>query len=124
MSRVNVADGKITWPDKMQYAAPGAGLSAPSGSVGKLLAWLFKDAFLDALTVGIDQVTGGLSASERGERVTEIEEHLLRLEYQEESLIEQALASGIEVQRRYDASGFALLGIELPSHRMVMEAAE
>src|SRR5262245_26679543 len=37
--------GRVTvhWPDVVQYAAPGAALSAPSGSASRLLAWLLRE---------------------------------------------------------------------------------
>ena len=47
-------------------------------------------------------------------RTAELERELLELERREEFLIEAALADGVEVQRRFDASPYALLGLISP----------
>jgi hypothetical protein len=78
-------------------------------------------------TVGIDSVEGGISAPDRKARIIEIEAHIRQLEHEEEGLIEQALAAGIEVHRRYDASPYAVLGLAASwqaAPQPVMEAAE
>ena len=54
------------------------------------------------------------SAAERAERIPELERRAFVLEWEEESLVEQALDAGLEVHRRVDANPFAVLGVALP----------
>jgi hypothetical protein len=110
---VSFEGGKVqlTFPDQLRYAPPGQGLSAPSGSASKLDCWLHRDEIVRALSAFADDIKGGLSAAERAQRIERLEADLLQHEFDEESLIEQALAAGIDVHRRRDASAYALLSI-------------
>jgi hypothetical protein len=63
----------IEWAD-VNIFAPNA---APAGSVGKMLAFLFPDQLLQALSKGVDDITGGISAGERAERRAQLEQRLL-----------------------------------------------
>jgi hypothetical protein len=113
---------QLTWPDQLRYAPPGQGLSAPSGSASKLDCWLHRDEIVRALSAFADDIKGGLSATERAQRIAELEADLLQTEFDEESLVEQGLAAGIDVHRRRDASPFALLGIVPISEREAIAA--
>jgi hypothetical protein len=119
--------GKITtyWPDApVLGGVKGQPVSAPSGSASALLAAMFPDAMFRMLTQGLDALEGGISARARVGIVAELEDKIANLENEEESLVEQALAAGLEVFRRSNASGWALLGIARPAVQQQMEAAE
>jgi hypothetical protein len=121
---VNVADGKITvfWPDTPTLGGtPGVAVAAPSGSASALIAAMFPDELLALLSQGVDQIEG-IGAAERASRVAEIGASIERLEHQEESLVVQAIAAGLDVHRRATASGWALLGIERATQE-AMQAA-
>jgi hypothetical protein len=113
---------KIEWADNNPFT-PNA---APAGSAAKLLAFLFPTQMYAALLSGIEGLPDGISAAERAERKAKLEQRLLALEREEESLIEQALSAGlVGVERRPTASGWAILGLEpLPPDAPVAEAAE
>jgi len=110
--RINLNGGrvKVAWPDVMEFAAPNTAFSAPNGSASRLLAWLFRDRLVEAVTAGLDGLAGVPSAERPGlER--ELRRSLLELELAEESLVVQAIAAGLEVHRRFDTSPHALLGL-------------
>lgn len=113
--RLDVENGKvqISFPDEIMFSAPGAVRSAPCGSATQLVAWLFKDRLIDALTNGVDQIKGGVSQVERDRRSAELNAQLRRLEHEEEALVLQALEAGLECHRRVMASPFALLGLDV-----------
>jgi hypothetical protein len=113
---------QISWPDTSQFSVTGT-FPAPSGGASKLLAYLFPDAMFAALTRGLDQWPEGVSAAARELRVAELEQHIRTLEYQEESLIEQAQAQGIEVHRIW-RTGWSLLGVEPDRREELAQAAE
>lgn len=102
----------VRWPDAPRFAAKGAAIGAPAGSVAAMLAWLFPQQLYDALIQGADAVRG-ITAAERSARIAKLEKRILELEHEEESLIEQALAAGLEAHRRPSANPLALLGIEI-----------
>ncbi len=105
---------EIVSPDVVQFTTPGVALTAPSGSALRLMASLFPDELLRCLEQQIIEVPGGVPFADRPARVSEIEQEILTLEFVEESLIEQALAAGIEVHRRPQASAHAVLGLWSP----------
>jgi hypothetical protein len=104
---------KINWPDVQLYGPPNQGLAAPSGSASKEFCWLFPDKVIAKLSAEAEARGGDLSAAERRERIAQLEVRLAELEHEDESLVEQAIAAGVEVHRRTAASAYALLGIEL-----------
>jgi hypothetical protein len=126
---VNIDGGKITtfWPDRpVLGGAKNEAVAAPAGSASALIAAMFPDVVYKMLTQGLDQLEGGISADERARRTAEIERQVLLLEHEEESLVTQALAAGLEVHRRPSASGWALLAIAPPpaAADQMMVAAE
>lgn len=101
----------VQWPDASPYGSPASVLTAPAGSASALVAALFPDQMFALLTRGLDDMPG-LSATERAHRIDELTQQISQLELQEEGLVEQAVAQGIEVFRRGSASPWAVLGIE------------
>ena len=114
---------EVAWPDVSLFANPGAPMAAPNGSASRLLCWLFQDQITAALTNGVDDVIGGVSKSDRERRSAELTDEVRRLEHEEESLVTQALDAGLDVHRRYQASPFALLGLEVET-QAALQAAE
>jgi hypothetical protein len=113
---------KVYWPDKAGFSATG---SAPAGAASALFAWLFPQQVYEMLIGGVDEtIVGGVSSADRISVGAEIEASIRTLGHQEESLIVAALAAGIEVHRRYDASPFALLGVESVDEVPVIEEPE
>jgi hypothetical protein len=121
--RLDGGSVEVAWPDVAQFANPGQPMAAPNGGASKLLCWLFQDQITAALTNGVDDVVGGISTAEREARTAELNDEILRLEHEEESLIVQALDAGLDVHRRYQASPFALLGLEVET-QAALQAAE
>jgi hypothetical protein len=79
-----------------------------------LLAWLAPDLVRNALTSVLEsqpRVVGAMPASERLQRVAELEDKLLELERQEEASIEHAAKQGLDILRRVDASPPVVLGV-------------
>jgi hypothetical protein len=99
---------KFHWPDVQEFAPPGSPLVAPSGGATKLACWWDRAR----LNADAELRSSSLSAAERKQCLTELAAQLARLEHEDESLTEQALAAGIEIHRRPYASAYALLGIE------------
>jgi hypothetical protein len=92
----------------------GARGGAPSGGGSKFTAWLFRDMLLARLFEEANVVTDdapGIDAASRSLAVEHLEAEILALERQEESLVEAAIAQGIEVHRRSNASALAILGL-------------
>jgi hypothetical protein len=112
--KISLDGGKVSiaWPDVQLYAVPGSGLSAPSGSASKLICFLFNEMMIKQVTASVANIEGGLSAAERAQRIAELDARVSRLEHEDEQLVEQALARGLEIHRRVDAHPFALLSIE------------
>jgi hypothetical protein len=118
---------KVFWPDAPSIVASGSAIGAPAGSASALLAALYPDALLEALTANLDQIRGGISAADRAAKISELSTKILELEHTEESLVAQALAAGLEVHRRPTANGLALLGLALevvPEDEMAPEELE
>lgn len=108
---VRTANGsfEVEWavPTPLSY-----GVQSPSRSAAAMLCAMFPDKMLDLIVAQLpDQ--GGMPAAQRQEREAEVTARVLRLEREEEALIEQAQAQGIECHRRPNASGWAILGIEI-----------
>jgi hypothetical protein len=127
--RVNVNAGKVSiaWPDVINLAPKGTALSAPMGSCSDILCWLHEPEIARKLIIDLVAALpegGGISEAGRTARIAEIEADIARLENEEEALIEQALAAGIEVHRRVNASPWALLGIAPGAAEEVLQAAE
>ncbi|MFW5453525.1 hypothetical protein [Thioalkalivibrio sulfidiphilus] len=111
------------------FSAPGRGPGHPfrvpvrageqrSADLGPVLAALFSDqvkaAILDALPADADAIP----MADRPGRLAELDARVRELEAEEERLIEEAEAAGVEITRRPDASPEAILAVEWP------EAAE
>lgn len=111
---------KVQWD---RISVPGYP-AASDNYVPRLFATLFPEEIYQLLVNQIPDVRG-LSAAERREREAELERQILQLEHEEESLVVQAQAKGLDVARRRDASAYALLGCD-PGHWHVpvAEAAE
>jgi hypothetical protein len=112
-----------------EFAAPGRGPGHPfrvpvrageqrSADLGPVLAALFSDqvkaAILDALPADADAIP----MADRPGHLAELDARVRELEAEEERLIEEAEAAGVEITRRPDASPEAILAVEWP------EAAE
>jgi hypothetical protein len=108
---ISVDAGRVVvhWPDVQLYAAPGAGLSAPSGSASRLLAALFGDQLKDLLTAGITDLRDAIPSADRPRLIRDAEARIFALEIAEERLVITALEHGVEVHRRIDASPWAIL---------------
>jgi hypothetical protein len=92
---LNAGRAAITWPDAHAYA-PGA----PPLSATKLVAWLFRDELVAAVTEGIDEMAPGLPLAGRDQRISEITRRVRVLELQEETLIDAAAGDGTTIDRR------------------------
>ena len=101
--------GAIDWPD-----APRG--EDPLPAMRDLVAWLNRNALIDALDREIDEVAGdqseALEPAEKRETLLRINDEILRCEREEEALIVEAEAAGTPIQRRLDASPLALLEVE------------
>lgn len=121
---VTEAGGKpsIIWPDQMRFAVPGSVLSAPSGSASQLLAALFPAELKRLLCDGIEDSKHSVPSAERPRPIRETEARIFAAEIAEERLVMAALDSGLEVDRRLDASPWAVLNAG--TAEAVREAAE
>jgi hypothetical protein len=113
--QLDIGNGKVKvqWPDVSEFA-----LHPGNGSVSGMLIWLFRDIILERLTGGIDDAVpdgAGIPLTERGPREAALLIQILRIERQEEALVEQILAAGRAVMRRRDVDPMALLGIGWPT---------
>ena len=127
--RVNVNAGKVSiaWPDVITLGPRDQVIGAPQAAASDMLCWLHEQEIAKKLVTDLVAALpdgGGISEAERTARVAEIEAAIARLENEEECLIEQALAAGIEVHRRTGASPWALLGIAPGAAEEVLQAAE
>jgi hypothetical protein len=94
-----------------------AGVQLPLHRVDLLatIVWAVKETILEKAEALIDDAAddaSALSAMQKRERITAIDRDLLAAERIEESLIEAAIACGVNVDRRADASPLAILGVE------------
>jgi hypothetical protein len=81
-----------------------------------LACWLDPESVLSALTRELEAMPrpiDPMSASERLQKVAELEKTLASLEFHEEALIQHAAGDGLDVLRRPDASPSAVLGITI-----------
>jgi hypothetical protein len=81
-----------------------------------VMAWLRPADFVTALESEIDMMPDpvlAMTAEEREKRTSELSARLDVLERQEESLIEAALAQGVVVARREEASPLAVLNVRI-----------
>ena len=127
--RVNVNAGKVSiaWPDVITLGPRDQVIGAPQAAASDMLCWLHEQEIAKKLVTDLVAqlpVGGGISEAERTARIAETEPAIARLENEEEALIEQALAAGIEVHRRVNASPWALLGIAPGAAEEVLQAAE
>jgi hypothetical protein len=106
-------NGKITiaMPDVMTMGAPSTAFHAPSGSASALLAARDPKGLRTLILSNAPTCEDGISAADRTKLRAQLDAQLLALEHAEEDYVRQALASGVEVHRRADVSGWALLGL-------------
>src|SRR6516165_3842759 len=126
--RVNVNAGKVSiaWPDVITLGPRDQVIGAPQAAASDMLCWLHEQEIAKKLVTDLVAqlpVGGGISEAERTARIAETEPAIARLENEEEALIEQATAAGIEVHRRVNASPWALLGIAPGAAEEVLQAA-
>ncbi len=80
-----------------------------------VLLALFPDAIKAYLIAQYEKAIGktkpGLPAAERRKRLAEIDAKIFELEVEEERLVEQLLADGVDVTRRPEADARAVLGL-------------
>ncbi len=121
---IRVEGGKVAlhWPDVQLYAGPNQAFTAPSGSASKLLCALFPDQLEKLLTAGVADVPGAISSADRPGRMRDLEARIYGLEIAEERLVMMALDAGLEVQRRPEASPWAVL--TTTEDQALAEAAE
>lgn len=85
-----------------------------------MLCAIVPDAVRDFVTPRIDAALDGqptASAEERQRRLADIEAELLRLQNDEESIIQHLEDAGIPTARRADADPRAVLGLDQPPRR-------
>ena len=113
--------------DDWKHGSMPAGLADGSVIERTLAEWLgrpaamcalFGDTIRDSLLKHYDELTAGatpgLPATERRQRLTELDGQIYQLEQQEELLIEALEEQGVDVIRRPDASPHAALGLAMP----------
>jgi hypothetical protein len=106
-------NGKVdtTLADEMRHGMGGTPLSAPSRSASAVLAWFDPVTFRRRLAETTPSFGPGISAAARVSRKDELNDELLVLEHQEEALVRAAIKAGLEVDRRPEASGWAILSL-------------
>ncbi len=67
--------------------------------------------FHEELTEHYRAITPGLPAAERRQRLAELDGQVVQLEHQEEQLIAELAAAGVDVSRRPDADPAVVLGL-------------
>jgi hypothetical protein len=102
----------IRWPDTGEFVQ-----FAPTGTASDQLCWLFKSAYVEALTRDVDEQVGdrGVALADRPPLEMRLTERLLAAERIEEALVEIAVEAGRPVRRRSDADVMAVLGIGWPT---------
>jgi hypothetical protein len=125
MPRLMVEGGgevSVHWPDEVRIHAAGQALSAPAGSASALLCALFGPLIEQFLLFDVQE--GGISADERANAIKQLEEQIVQLQHQEESLIVMAHQQGVEAFRN-PMSCWAMLSLSPgPPAPVVLEAAE
>lgn len=99
---------KVSFEDRNSYVA------SSCASMATLLAWLHPDEMTARLEQEIDALPenkSALTAQDKEARVSELKANLDALERMEEALVEAAIAEGIDVMRRSNASPLAVLGV-------------
>jgi hypothetical protein len=88
-----VDGGKVSlhWPDTQEHGVAGQGLSAPSSSAHKLLAWLFRGMLTKKAAGTQVEDHDGIASSERPRLLAEVEQRTFGLEVVEEQLVVTAL---------------------------------
>lgn len=101
------------------------GTANPHETAAAMLAALLPDQMLELVIANIPPaVIEPVATEARPGLVREAECELLRLERIEEALVVQAHNAGLEVHRRWQASGYALLALAHPELDRDSEAAE
>jgi hypothetical protein len=93
--------------------------------LGPMIAWLFGDLLkqrLGEVLAHADYIAGP-PLEERPARLAELNEHLRRLETEEEALVEAAEAAGLEVYRRPDLDWGIVLAYDPDGNMAVPSAA-
>lgn len=108
-----------------EFAAPGRGPGHPfrvpvrageqrSADLGPIIAALFPDQVREALLAALPDDAGAIAMTDRPGRLAELDARVRDLERQEETLIDEAEAAGVEITRRPDANPDAILAVEYP----------
>lgn len=140
LTRDEVAARVDTWLDEQarrarldltaaDFAHPGRSAGRPfqipvrggdqrGADLGPVLAALFRDRIKDALLDALPADDKAVAMADRPGKLAELDARVRELEAEEERLIEEAEAAGLEIARRPDASPEAILAVEWP------EAAE
>jgi hypothetical protein len=112
----------ISWPEReLQYALRQVAISVEREfDPLALIAYLCRPQLIAAVNKEIDSLAddkSALSAKEREERAQTIQRDILEVEFEEESLVMQALENGLKIIRRSDADPRAVLGLsaDMPS---------
>jgi hypothetical protein len=107
------------------FTDPHADTIAHHHDIANMLAWLDPDALTRALEREIDAMPEQqqpMPKAEQENRVAELAANLLELERAEESLIDAALAEGVDIMRRADADPRAVLGIAVAAKQRAQAA--
>ncbi len=105
---INIANGRTADPAMLVTACAGE-----ADKITCLLAWLHGDAIkAKLLDAAMPFASDGETTEQRAERVREMEGEVHQLEIEEEHMVCQLEARGIEVFRRPDADPAIVLGID------------
>jgi hypothetical protein len=96
----------------------------PPGAMTRWLAITDPERLFELLTRDLRDDAFGIASSEKPGRIRAAERALYLCEREEEELVEAALAQGLPVARRSDASGYAVLGIAPPAMADEMLSAQ
>jgi hypothetical protein len=108
--RLSAPNGELD----VKFGDPGSFAPGTSASVTAMLAWLHGPAMVARLVAEIDKMPdnpNAMNAEQKAERIASLKGSLDDLERREEATIEAALAQGLDVLRRVDASPLAVLGV-------------
>jgi hypothetical protein len=116
--------GRIVWPRAHHSVQVVSGLEGRTATAGSgfaslpdplaLAAWLDPEAMLARLARQIEEAGDdetALDAEARAKRIAELTDEILKIERDEEALLEIASNEGVEIMRRPDADPRAVLGL-------------
>lgn len=92
---------------------PDAGVTKQRADLAGLITFLMGDELRSRLDPVIDALAdGGISSSERSERIAEIDAKIHAAETREEELIDEAERAGMQIARRADADPAVVLEVQ------------